>query len=236
MKTIRLLPIILVISLIFAGCQKEPSANFSASKTVVEIGETITFTNATTDGYDYEWDFGDGITSTDENPSHSYSQAGTFTVKMTAFSKNGKKEDETTTTITVNSKPTTCYITSIKFTSYLQDDNGYYWDNAAAGYYPDIYFLFADEGGNTIYNATSSNRIENVTSAPFSWNFTSPGLTFDMNKTFYVHLYDYDSLDSDDHMGGCGGNTLNNYNNYPYPSTITLSCSNMTVELSVTWI
>ncbi len=37
----------------------------------------------------YQWDFGDGQTSTQENPSHDYSSAGTYTVKLTVTGDNG---------------------------------------------------------------------------------------------------------------------------------------------------
>jgi len=75
----------------FTSCQKEPATNFTASKTAVVTGEVITFTNTTVDGNTYEWNFGDGTTSTLENPTHSYENAGIYNVLLTSFSKNGKK-------------------------------------------------------------------------------------------------------------------------------------------------
>ena len=217
------------------SCQKEPSASFSASKTTVEVGETVTFTNATLDGNDFDWNFGDGQTSTSKNPTHSYTSAGTYTVTMNAYSKNGKKQDNATGTITVKNPPTKCYITKITFTKFKEDDNGYYWDSQAQGYYPDIYFVFEDEYNNQFYNAGSSNRIENVTSAPFNWSWSGSGLTFDLNKKFYVRLYDYDSTSSDDDMGACGGIKLIDYRNYPYPTKIDINCTNMAYTLTVNW-
>ena len=35
------------------------------------------------------WDFGDGETSTEENPSHTYSAGGDYTVKLTATGEEG---------------------------------------------------------------------------------------------------------------------------------------------------
>lgn len=50
-------------------------------------GLTTTFTNESTGGLlTYTWDFGDGTTSTDEDPSHGYLEAGTYTVCMIATS------------------------------------------------------------------------------------------------------------------------------------------------------
>lgn len=54
---------------------------------------TVTFTNTSTGTItSYLWDFGDGITSTDENPTHTYSTQGFYLVKLSAF--NDEWEDE----------------------------------------------------------------------------------------------------------------------------------------------
>ncbi|WP_317175435.1 PKD domain-containing protein, partial [Pontibacter cellulosilyticus] len=48
--------------------------------------ERVCFTNETTGGYQnysYVWNFGDGTTSTLENPCHTYTSEGTFTVSLT---------------------------------------------------------------------------------------------------------------------------------------------------------
>lgn len=100
-KNLLIITTAIITILAFASCQKEPSAKFTASKTSVVTGEVITFTNATVDGYSYEWNFGDGTTSTEENPTHAYEDAGTYNVQLTSFSKNGKKSNSSTIAITV---------------------------------------------------------------------------------------------------------------------------------------
>ncbi|MBK9052153.1 MAG: PKD domain-containing protein [Chloroflexi bacterium] len=37
----------------------------------------------------YDWDFGDGSSSTDENPTHQYAAAGTYTVTLTVTNPAG---------------------------------------------------------------------------------------------------------------------------------------------------
>jgi len=50
-------------------------------------GLTTTFTNESTGGIlTYSWDFGDGATSSDEDPSHAYLEAGVYNVCMIATS------------------------------------------------------------------------------------------------------------------------------------------------------
>ena len=48
------------------------------------------------------WDFGDGITSTDENPTHKYTLNGSYTVILTAITNAACIEDTQTISITVN--------------------------------------------------------------------------------------------------------------------------------------
>lgn len=47
---------------------------------------TTTFNNTSVNALSYLWDFGDGTTSTESNPVHSYSSPGTYTVILTASS------------------------------------------------------------------------------------------------------------------------------------------------------
>lgn len=49
----------------------------------------IVFTNTSLYGDFYEWNFGDGITSSEQNPTHIYQTDGLFRITLTAFSKNG---------------------------------------------------------------------------------------------------------------------------------------------------
>jgi len=44
--------------------------------------------------YSYEWDFGDGDTSTDANPVHSYKDEGSYTVSLTVTDDQGNTDSE----------------------------------------------------------------------------------------------------------------------------------------------
>ena len=67
---------------------KEPAPiiDFSADDTTPLVGQTVTFTATNTGGQvdSWLWNFGDGQTSTDQNPTHQYTSEGTFTVSLTA--------------------------------------------------------------------------------------------------------------------------------------------------------
>jgi M6 family metalloprotease-like protein len=76
----------------------QPIASFNASPTQVLIGVDVTFTNTSQAADTYLWEFGDGMTSTLTNPSHSYSSPGDAVVELTAFSQCGS----TTVTQTIS--------------------------------------------------------------------------------------------------------------------------------------
>ncbi|MFH0865978.1 MAG: PKD domain-containing protein [Bacteroidota bacterium] len=85
--------IILLLCAGFYSCLKEPQASFTVSKINAYTGEVILFTNTTADADTYEWNFGDGTLSTTTSPTHTYNSSGTYTVTLTAYSKNMKKSD-----------------------------------------------------------------------------------------------------------------------------------------------
>jgi PKD repeat protein len=73
------------------------TANFTKSIS----GVTVQFTNQSSEAFAYNWSFGDGNSSTQKDPSHTYLSYGTFTVRLIAY--NTCKNDTTYQTITVGS-------------------------------------------------------------------------------------------------------------------------------------
>jgi gliding motility-associated-like protein len=68
------------------------------------LGDATLFTLNTTQTYDaIEWDFGDGTTSTLENPTHTYNSAGDYQVSVTLSLNNQTAINEQT--ITINTIP-----------------------------------------------------------------------------------------------------------------------------------
>lgn len=55
---------------------------------------TVRFEN-TSRGTSYEWDFGDGTTSTEHSPEHTFTQSGTFRVRLVAHLENGCRSHDT---------------------------------------------------------------------------------------------------------------------------------------------
>jgi len=87
-----------------AGEKQPPRAEFTFSPTNPKPGETVQFTDQSTDPdgtiQSWSWDFGDGNSSTEQNPTHKYAAKGTYTVKLTVTDDDGLS-DTLTKQITV---------------------------------------------------------------------------------------------------------------------------------------
>ena len=91
-----------------------PTANFSTNQTTGIEPLDITFTNQSTshDGIETIWNFGDGITSTVQNPIHSYTRQGIFTVSLTVFEEDGDTDTKSLTISVQDSDPTANFSTN----------------------------------------------------------------------------------------------------------------------------
>jgi len=78
--------------------QAELDVEFHANKTRVKEGENINFEGRVHGGftpYSYEWDFGDGETSTSAYPVHSYKSDGSYTVSLKVTDDKGNADTRT---------------------------------------------------------------------------------------------------------------------------------------------
>jgi outer membrane protein OmpA-like peptidoglycan-associated protein len=58
--------------------------------------------------YAYSWNFGDGSSSTEQNPDHTYKNPGTYTARFSVTDSKGRISQERITRITVACPPLTC--------------------------------------------------------------------------------------------------------------------------------
>jgi len=84
-----------------------PDADFSADVTICSL--EVQFTDESIAGdhdiVSWSWDFGDGDTSIEQNPIHTYDAAGTYNVTLTVTDEHGCIDSETKA-VTVYGKPT----------------------------------------------------------------------------------------------------------------------------------
>jgi hypothetical protein len=74
-----------------------PEASFIMNQT----GSTVSFANGSVNAATYSWNFGDNTTSTDANPSHTFTENGNYTVTLIASSP-GCGSDTATMTLGIN--------------------------------------------------------------------------------------------------------------------------------------
>ena len=80
-----------------------PSANFSNNVTSGYAPLYVQFTDHSGNATGWSWNFGDGTTSTQQNPVHVFATAGTYTVSLTA--SNGNGTSSTSAQIVVSARP-----------------------------------------------------------------------------------------------------------------------------------
>ena len=80
-----------------------PTADFNANSTTICEGLSVQFTDLSTSNItSWNWDFGDGNTSTQQNPTNVYQNAGTYTVTLDVSNTIGTDNYSITNYITVN--------------------------------------------------------------------------------------------------------------------------------------
>ncbi|PHN06266.1 PKD domain-containing protein [Flavilitoribacter nigricans] len=90
--------------LVFPGCEKEavvepPTAGIFRSI----VGKQVAFTALTLHADEWLWDFGDGSTSTEQNPVHVYGSGGVYNITLTA--SNGMGSANATTQVSLDLSP-----------------------------------------------------------------------------------------------------------------------------------
>ena len=101
-----------------------PVVDFKVDTTTACAFGTVTFTDLSYPVDRWIWDFGDGTTSSAQNPVHNYNDTGTFTVALTAFNNGCARTTTKTQYITVR-PPVADFTDSVncanKFTVFFTD-------------------------------------------------------------------------------------------------------------------
>ena len=98
---------------ITSGGNIPPTADFTFATPCPETN----FTDASTDPdgtvESWLWDFGDGNTSTEQNPTHTYAADGTYTVNLTVWDNEGDPSDPVEKIVTRNCEGIEIYVHDI---------------------------------------------------------------------------------------------------------------------------
>ena len=128
-----------------------PTSRFTYEQAEKKAPAPIEFTNDSKKAETFEWDFGDGNSSTDENPSHSYYLSGTYDVKLTA--KKGSQKRTSVQKVYVDAPDICLVVIETDFGNMfveLFEETPKHRDNfiklAEEGFYDDLLFHRVIEG------------------------------------------------------------------------------------------
>ncbi len=146
-----------------------PVVDILVASNFVCLAEPVQFSAQAANAVSWQWNFGDGNTSSQGNPVHTYQFPGVYTVTLSIMDANGCVGNATET-ITVNDLPTAnftntapgCPDESIYFTDLSSSPNGaianWFWD-------------FGD--GNTVsIDAPNSPNVSHIYALPGTYNVT----------------------------------------------------------------
>lgn len=145
----------------------------------------IDFYNSSSNATSYSWSFGDGQSSTEEEPSHRYSRPGTYTVTLTA--RNSKGSHQATAQITIT-KPAYTYFLGITYTKVPQYNHNYK-------------FVLTDDDIFTTTWGDSDWRT--IYSTPFDYIYATPQLLDGLADDDYYELDIY--MDKENSSGNIAG-------------------------------
>jgi S-formylglutathione hydrolase len=157
----------LCMFILVSAC-KDPEASFYYSCGDCVIGDTVQFLSTSVNSETFEWDFGDGNISSEENPIHIYNETGIFDVRLTVYNNNGS--DGANRLVTITGPPglmidRVIYSPSVegnllgdspnrKVTIYLPP--GY---DSSDKHYPVIYLLHGYKGNNKLWFGTGYAKV-----------------------------------------------------------------------------
>ena len=127
-KSIKLFSAAVLVAAILAGCAELPTVGFNFEPTEVTQYAEVTFSNSSTGADSYAWDFGDGETSIEENPTHIFTTAGSFTVILVASNADGDSESEQTIEVAEHVSSYT-----IDGTEFVIDSDIFWYQSAMGG-------------------------------------------------------------------------------------------------------
>lgn len=107
------------------------SAHFTSESSAVRTGSQVIFTNRSQNADSFTWDFGDGETSTEINPIHTYQSSGNYLIKLKAL--NDTETDSCSSEITVRDNEITVMSYNIAFSGGAVDFLYSMWEEDGHG-------------------------------------------------------------------------------------------------------
>ena len=198
---------------------KDPIADF-----YYEVTQPMTVILHNKSSYDnyWDWNFGDGTTSTAENPTHRYDKIGVYKIKLTSYNSNGTS-DTHEEVITIEA-PTKCYYAGYTITKI--PSNNYYYQVQLT----DDYIM-----SKTLYSWTNWVLLSSA-NLPYDYIFDSPK-QIDITKDYVIRLYKSSSKPSNSAASGSGdaSATIKSEQLKTYPDVLFWKESNIEMKIYFSW-
>jgi len=152
----------------------DPVADFTFSAS----NKTITFVNKSTSAISYLWDFGDGTTDPQKNPTYTYSADGTYLVTLTAMNLCG----------TAKTVSYTVHVSTSGISEYAKANSLQVYPDPAGQY---IHVLWAEKSQkNTTFLITDMQGRLMKSETPFSMENESENIDISafMNGVYFIHI------------------------------------------------
>jgi PKD repeat protein len=196
---------------LLTGCSEKaaipppaPFAIFDITNNGCVAACDITFVNKSENTETYQWNFGDGGTSTEKSPKYNYKNPGTYTVTLTATGKGGTTTAKSEVFI---EKPISkAFVSTIVFEKIpTKRPDGSGWDEMTG---PDIYFTISTPLTTTtpeLYKLENELMYRDLGSVflglPFQHKLTTPIELNGLTNTFWLNIYDNDNTNENQYMG-----------------------------------
>ncbi len=182
----------------------KPSPDFSATPREIFLGDKVQFVDATTSNagpiLTRSWKFGDGASSTTQNPTHQYSKTGLFNVSLTVGTEFASATNEKLGYVLVKRKTAPEAIISVSTVNPAVGDVIQFNDGSNPGSAPirQRVWRFGDGAVSTLQNPTHtyqqsgtynveltviSDHGSDTATVPLKLNFTAPKPEFEVLET-----------------------------------------------------
>lgn len=158
------------------------------------VGSTVNVSDLSTVGANqWNWSFGNGQTSTAQNPSVTYGAVGTYTISLISENTNSGCQDTETQTITITPPPTPSFSTSTTigcspvtatFTNNSPGGTSYNWDfgdgTTGTGFNPGQHIYTANGTYSVTLTMVDANGCTGTTTLTNIITVTAPTVDFDL--------------------------------------------------------
>ncbi|MCK5206760.1 MAG: PKD domain-containing protein [Cyclobacteriaceae bacterium] len=191
---------LLFVVLIFSCNETDPlpisKADFRIGSISPEVDVPVRFDNLSLNASSYKWDFGDGtFDSLTISPEHTYSDPGSYSVKLTAYTEDGQTSEAIDDVDIGQRYLTGMFLININ----MKDTDGNPWDEDGSG--PDVLYQLGPDDATSLDDLVFV-FIDSLNVGQFS---TPIGISTDdlipddyplLNKDYFILLEEIDTVNN----------------------------------------